>query len=167
MMTNDRTMIIGTFRDKDEEARAIDDLRDAGFSGDEVEVADHEQDDDADVSVSEALTERGLSDDEAHFYQQQFRAGNNLVAVRAEGRRTQAEDILRRHGGLSDRSARAQPMATTERVGPTNTVTTSTDRPRGVTIRRKVLIVPAPRARERIGKPVGEPERTDKPRTCP
>lgn len=90
-------LVIGAFQDRNEEYQAIQDLRNAGFTGNSVEVADHSRDSRADMSVSEALKERGIDDEEASFFQRQFDSGCDLVAVRADGRRQEAEQILRRH----------------------------------------------------------------------
>jgi hypothetical protein len=45
-----------------------------------------------------ALTGLGVSDDDARYYDDEFRAGRTLVTVRGAGRADEARSILRRHG---------------------------------------------------------------------
>lgn len=51
-----------------------------------------------DTNVSHDLKDLGLTSDEAKYYQQQYRAGRAIVAVRAEGRDQDALSILRSFG---------------------------------------------------------------------
>jgi len=98
MTRNDTNYVIGAFNDRSREDQAIKDLRKAGFEGDSVEVADHSKNDAADVTVAQALKDRGFTDEEARFYQNEFRGGADLVTVKADGRRAEAEAILARYG---------------------------------------------------------------------
>jgi hypothetical protein len=41
----------------------------------------------------------GLSDQEARYFENQLKAGCSIVLVKADGRASEAADILRRHGG--------------------------------------------------------------------
>jgi hypothetical protein len=50
-------------------------------------------------TVIGALIGLGVPLDEAGFYEEEFRAGRTLAAVRAGGRHDEGRDILRRHGG--------------------------------------------------------------------
>ena len=45
-----------------------------------------------------ALQGMDLSEDDARYYEQEFRVGRTLVTVRADGRPAKAADILLRHG---------------------------------------------------------------------
>jgi len=89
--------VVGVFRDRQHEQQAISALRQAGFTGDNVQVADHEKDPQADMSVCQALKDRGFDENEARFYQQEFSSGANLVIVRAGSRSAEARSILDRH----------------------------------------------------------------------
>jgi uncharacterized protein (TIGR02271 family) len=99
MTTSKPDFLISAFRDRKEEQAAIDDLRRAGFTGNRVEVAEHSNDSKVKESVSQALRSRGLPETEARFFQDEFTSGCDLVTVRADGRRAEAEAILHRHGG--------------------------------------------------------------------
>jgi len=46
-----------------------------------------------------AISGLGVSEEEARFYEQEFRSGKAIVAVKAGNRAAQAAEILRRHGG--------------------------------------------------------------------
>jgi hypothetical protein len=54
-----------------------------------------------------AMVGLGISEEEAKFYETEFRAGRAIVAVKAGQRRFEVTEILRRHGGY-DISTRAQ-----------------------------------------------------------
>jgi len=92
--------LIGAFRDSQHENAAIDELRQAGFKGNEVEVVDHSKDWEAKESVEQALRSRGVPEADAKFFEKEFRSGHNLVTVRANGRDAEAQTILRRHDAL-------------------------------------------------------------------
>ena len=46
-----------------------------------------------------ALTGLGISEEEARFYEQEFKAGKAIVAVKTQNRIEDAREILQRHGG--------------------------------------------------------------------
>jgi hypothetical protein len=46
-----------------------------------------------------ALTNLGMTEEEARYYQGELQAGRTLVIVRAENRQQEASNILRRYGG--------------------------------------------------------------------
>ena len=48
-----------------------------------------------------ALTEMGVSEDEARYYDREFQAGGTIVAVKAGSRYREAAAILERHGATS------------------------------------------------------------------
>jgi hypothetical protein len=51
------------------------------------------------AGLAGALIGLGIPEDEARFYEDEFRSGRYVVTVRAEHRYDQAADALRRHGG--------------------------------------------------------------------
>jgi hypothetical protein len=59
-----------------------------------------------------AMAGLGVSEDEARYYEQQFRAGKAIVAVRAGERSAEAADILRRHGGYQVQKRTDSPVET-------------------------------------------------------
>jgi uncharacterized protein (TIGR02271 family) len=52
-----------------------------------------------------ALIGMGIPEEEAHYYESEFRAGRIIVTVRADGRYDEAWDILRRHGAYNQSTA--------------------------------------------------------------
>jgi len=118
MATQNRDYLVCAFTDRQEERRAIEDLRNAGFTGEQVEVADHSNDSKADETVAQALRDRNFPEDDARFFEDEFRAGSNLVTVRADGKWAEAETILRRHGGRMRDLAAARTAAARTAAAP-------------------------------------------------
>jgi len=50
------------------------------------------------AGLAGALIGLGIPEEEAHYYEGEFKAGRTLVTVRAPGRYEEAHDILRRFG---------------------------------------------------------------------
>jgi uncharacterized protein (TIGR02271 family) len=138
-----RDMMIGSFKDTKEEARAIEDLRRAGFTGNQIEVADHDKDRLADETVGRALRDRGIPESEARFYQDEFRSGANLVTVRAGSRQAEAEAILRRHGARF-RPAAIPPAATAPLPPRAEAACTTPAREKGLPATREAATAPLP-----------------------
>src|SRR5215469_4211157 len=112
MTTNLRSTVVGVFSDRAMAEQAVQALEDAGF--------DHEQiwysspggassffedikslftgTDPVSDSLVKELTERGLSDEEARYYANEYRAGRSVVAVRAPGSEKEAIAVLMRYG---------------------------------------------------------------------
>ena len=62
----------------------------------------------------------GIAEDEARYYESEFRSGRTLVAVRADGRGGDARAILRRHGAYDadDRAAASEVLPLVGNLGP-------------------------------------------------
>jgi len=60
-----------------------------------------------------ALTGLGISDEDAAYYDEEFRKGNTIVAVKGDNRAAEAYDIMQRHSsyGRQDRPADVTPTA--------------------------------------------------------
>lgn len=71
----------------------------------------------ATAGIAGALIGLGIPEDEANYYDQEFRAGRTLVTVDAGGRLQEAQSILMRSGGYDMRSAPERPAASTPRAG--------------------------------------------------
>jgi len=52
-----------------------------------------------------ALLGIGVPEDEAKYYDEEFRSGRTIVTVRAENRFDEAQDVLRRHGAYDVNSS--------------------------------------------------------------
>ncbi len=68
-----------------------------------------------------ALTDVGVPENEARYYQSEFEAGRTIVTVRADGRQEKALEILRRYGAYD---ATTRPAAASNIRGTTNQGTT-------------------------------------------
>jgi uncharacterized membrane protein len=71
-----------------------------------------------------ALTEMGVPEDEARYYDEEFRGGATLVTVSAGARYDEALEILRDHGGYDVQERRGTDAGSLHRRA-----STSTDRP--------------------------------------
>jgi hypothetical protein len=60
-------------------------------------------------AVVGALADMGLPDDQAEWFEREVGAGNTLVSVRADGRRDEALEILRRHGAYDPATGPLRP----------------------------------------------------------
>jgi hypothetical protein len=98
MMMKHPNLVIGVFPDPHKEKEALDELKKAGFREDQLGIADHAHDQAYEVSVAQALQHMGFSEEEVHFYDEEYCSGNELVTVEAVGRGEEAECILRRVG---------------------------------------------------------------------
>src|SRR5262249_9740746 len=59
-----------------------------------------------------ALIGLGIPEEEAHYYESEFKAGRVIVTVRADGRYNEAWDILHRHGAYNASTAEASATGT-------------------------------------------------------
>lgn len=93
-------LVVGVFNDVNRAKMAIDALRAAGFGYDQVGVASQTgQDNGASTNnLRGDLTNLGLPNDQADYYDNQFRQGNTVVSVRPDGRDDEAMNILRSNG---------------------------------------------------------------------
>jgi len=127
-MTN-QSMTIGVFRDRTLAEQAIHDLKNAGFSDEQISLLGHntgggfgglrglfgrhaeqEQMTNDAVQNQNQLSElpqelSGVPMDQAPFYQQELNAGHTVVVVRSNGQQQQAHDILYRHGAYDASAA--------------------------------------------------------------
>ncbi|HCI79232.1 MAG TPA: hypothetical protein DHW02_06055 [Ktedonobacter sp.] len=103
---------------------AIDALRAAGFGYDQVGVASQTGQDNGSSTnnLSGDLTNLGLPQDQASYYDNQFRQGNTVVSVRPDGRDDEAMNILRTNGAY-DYNNQGQ-MANTSNYTQTGTADT-------------------------------------------
>jgi uncharacterized protein (TIGR02271 family) len=131
MKMTEHPIVVGIFRDRELEARAIDELRRAGIRDEDISVMGHATPaggllDRLVSKLMESETERrtwydqlvskGMSQDEAHYYQQEVEAGRFVVIVEASNRQQEARDILHRYGAY-DAHTRVEQIET-ERTVP-------------------------------------------------
>ena len=135
MATPARPIVIGIFRDRALADQAIAELRQAGFRDDEISVAGHAaparglldrlvdtlvgQDTGQDAGADrlhEALRGKGVSGDEAIYYQHELEAGRALVLVKSSSHQQEARALLHSYGAY-DVSARP-PQVEGDRIIP-------------------------------------------------
>src|SRR5215469_15041733 len=114
MTTNLRSTVVGVFSDRAMAEQAVQALEDAGF--------DHEQiwysspggassffedikslftgTDTASDNLVKELMDMGLSDEEAHYYANEFRGGRSVVAVRASDNEQEAVALFHKYGAF-------------------------------------------------------------------
>lgn len=135
MTTTDRSMmVVALFSDENQAQQAVDALLNAGFDSDQISFAGHGTPrgllaglksffSGEAMSTGRAyndLVSRGMPEQDAQYYQQEFDAGRSVVAVTGSDRLQEASTILSTYGGYgaSQRgttgTATQQPMTGTE-----------------------------------------------------
>lgn len=109
------TAIVGAFSDTAMAERAVDALKDAGFSNDEIRYSGATTGGSffdnlkswftgeapaAKGDVVDDLKNIGLPENEADYYAREYAAGHPIVAVRATGREDEAMTVLRSNGSF-------------------------------------------------------------------
>jgi uncharacterized protein (TIGR02271 family) len=131
MTMTEHPIVVGVFRDRVLEARAIDELHQAGIRDEDISVMGHaapagglldrlvsklmESETERRTRLDE-LVSKGMSQDEAHYYQQEVEAGRFVVIIESPNRQQEARDILHRYGA-SDAHTRLEQIET-ERTIP-------------------------------------------------
>jgi len=114
-MAMTRHSIIGVFDEPAMAERAIEALQSAGFRSDHIHSPGHHASgsffaglksmftgEDAHTgTLAGDLTGMGVSDEEAHYYENEFQAGHAIVAVQADGREQEAMDLLHTNGAYN------------------------------------------------------------------
>jgi len=110
-----RTTVVGVFSDRNMAEHAVDELKDSGFSNDEIRYSGataggsfidnlkswfsgEEPASQGDVAAD--LKNIGLPEDEAGYYAREYAAGHPIVAVRSPGREAEAMAVLRSNGSF-------------------------------------------------------------------
>ena len=97
MSTYQNPIVVGVFQREADAKRAVDDLRDAGFAKDQLGFALREGGA-VTSNLLNDLTNLGVPQDRAAYYNQQYTAGRAVVSVRADGRERDAANILGNYG---------------------------------------------------------------------
>jgi hypothetical protein len=113
-MTTERSMVIALFKDENQAQQAVKALLDAGISSDQISFAGHgtargmlaglksffSGEAMSTGGAYDDLVSRGLPDQDARYYQQEYAAGRSVVAVTGDERDLQqASTILSSYGG--------------------------------------------------------------------
>jgi hypothetical protein len=109
-----RSTIVGVFDSRTLAEQAIEKLTEAGFNNDQIWYSGHNAasgffegikglfkgEDATTGDLTQGLKHAGLSDDEVHYYTNEFKAGHAVVAVRVGERAAEAMSILRSTGAF-------------------------------------------------------------------
>lgn len=101
MANSTRSTVAGVFANGAEAERAVHELQRANFSNDQIRVSVHK----GEGEILDGLIGMGFPPNEAHFYNQEYRAGRTVVAVKTTDRQQEAANILRL-GGAYDAYSR-------------------------------------------------------------
>jgi uncharacterized protein (TIGR02271 family) len=126
MAINQQPVIVALFEDRAMAEQAATELKQAGFSGDQIEFAGHGAGtgggllaglkslftggDTGTSDVYEDLIDMGMPAEDARHYQGEYEAGRSIVGVSDESRLQEASTILTRFGGYGA-NRRAAPQA--------------------------------------------------------
>jgi hypothetical protein len=123
MSTNVGSIVVGVFRDQRLADQARAELRDAGFTDDQIHASGAGsvgsflkslftgQAATSD-SFRNELANMGIPDEEAQYYTDEYKNGNSVIAVEAPGREQEARSILQRNGAY-DYHMTHQPVGST------------------------------------------------------
>jgi len=140
-MSTARTLVVAVFDDSDRAEHAINDLRDTGFSNDEILFSSRQKrggffenlkgwitgEETASIGdVAKNLKDMGVPEDAANYYARERDTGHSIVAVHSSGHEQDARNILIRNGGYSHDVA---PGRTTAGMGPGGMPSTTHDQP--------------------------------------
>jgi hypothetical protein len=111
MTTSEHSTVLGVFADRERANQAIDDLRRAGFSHDQIRLVERGTGSFLDnlkslftgqetvsASTPDDLRKLGVPEQEAHSYQSQLEAGRAIVIVNAAGHPELALNFLHQRG---------------------------------------------------------------------
>src|SRR5437588_12717960 len=114
MSTTDRSMmVVALFTDENQAQQAVNALLQAGFGSDQISFAGHGTPRGLLAGLKsfftgeamstggayDDLVSRGMSEQDAQYYQQEYEAGRSVVAVTGSDRLQEASTILRSYGG--------------------------------------------------------------------
>ncbi len=103
-MTLHLSIVADVFTHEAQATHAIEALRQAGFTYDQIGIAmqGHEG-----IDLQSDLQNLGVSHEQANYYAQQVKAGHTVVSVRPDGREQEAHEIMRRSGAFTDAESAA------------------------------------------------------------
>ena len=93
MMTTERSVVVGVFQEDTQAEQAIHDLQLAGFRDDQIRFSVRG---DA-TNIFDGLTQMGVSQTEASYYNQEFADGHTVVVVLTSDRQQEATNILQQN----------------------------------------------------------------------
>lgn len=151
-MSTAQSLVVAVFDNSAMAERAINDLKDKGFSNDEILYSSRQGrggffenlkswitgEETASIGdVAKNLRDMGVPDEAANYYANEREAGHPIVAVSSPGHEQNARNVLSRYGGHSHDVAASRTtadmgpseMASTTGMGPTGTSGTAYEQP--------------------------------------
>jgi len=140
-MSTAQTLVVAVFDDSAVAEHAINDLRDTGFSNNEILYSSRQKkggffenlkswitgEETASIGdVAKNLKDMGVSEDAANYYAREREAGHPIVAVSCPGHEQSARNVLDRNGGHSHGMT---PGSTAAGMGPGGMSSTAHDQP--------------------------------------
>lgn len=96
-MTTYSPLVVGVFEQQSEAKKAVNALRDAGFTDNQIGFALREGGVVTNTLLSD-FVKLGIPQDRAAYYENEYKAGHALVSVRGDGREQEAARILGTYG---------------------------------------------------------------------
>lgn len=149
MTTADRATVVGVFTDDTQAQQAIEALRQAGFSNDQITYSGHgtssggflaglksffSGEEASTGGAYQDLLGMGMAEEDARAYAREYEAGRSIVAV-AGGRAQEASALLSQYGGYGPG------RGTSRTAGQTTADATGTDEARRLKLREEQLQV--------------------------
>jgi uncharacterized protein (TIGR02271 family) len=95
-------IVAGVFSQFPQARQAYLDLQAAGFTDEQIGVAQHNREE---IDLRKSFQQLGMPQEQANAYDQQYRAGRIIVSVRPDGRDQEVSAILQRNGAISDQGS--------------------------------------------------------------
>lgn len=125
MAINNRTTVVGVFRDRSMAEQAMEALANAGFDPGNIRFSGTGATGSffdgikslfagptaTESGIASDLNEMGLSDEEAQYYSGEHTNGHTILAVKAEGREQEANSIMQQFGGYNYNAMRNPQVA--------------------------------------------------------
>lgn len=100
MTTSQSPLIIGAFQTENEAGNALEALQNAGFAREQLGFAGRESGAVTNTLLNDFMN-LGVPQEQASYYDNEFKAGHPIVSVRADGREQEAMNILQSNGGYT------------------------------------------------------------------
>ena len=116
MVMSSRSTIVGVFRDPTMAEQALNALTNAGFPREQIRYAGANGgsgsffgdlkslftgQDAATSNFTQDMTDMGLSNEEAQYYENEYHNGHRVIAVKAPGREQEAMSVMQQYGAYN------------------------------------------------------------------
>ncbi|GER88184.1 hypothetical protein KDW_23460 [Dictyobacter vulcani] len=110
MTTYQTPLVVGIFENEIKAKNAVDALRTAGFRYDQVGVA-LSASENATPDLQTDLVNLGVPEEQAKYYDNEYRSGKIVVSIRPDGRASEVSDILTSNGAYNYEQQASSDMA--------------------------------------------------------